>query len=91
MDISYIAKLARLKLTPEEEADFSRQLADVLRHVEKLEELDLKGVSPTFQTTGATDAVRPDRVDLERGLAQKEALAGTAYSRRGFFRVPKIL
>ena len=91
LDIDYIAKLARLKLTGEEEKRFSQQLTDVLDHVEKLKELDLKDVSPTFQTTGVTDVVREDRADAERVLTPDEALSNAGQKVRGFFRVPKVL
>ena len=47
IDIDYVANLARLALTPEEKALFSRQLGDVLRYVEKLGEVDVSQVEPT--------------------------------------------
>ncbi len=91
LNIDYIAKLAHLKLTAEEEKNFSRQLSDVLGHVEKLKELDFNGVDPTFQTTGVVDAVREDRIDSGRVLTQKKALSNAGQQVRGFFRVPKVL
>lgn len=91
LDIDYIAKLAHLKLTAEEEKNFSQQLSDVLIHVEKLKELDFNGIVSTFQTTGVVDAVREDRVDPGRVLTQKEALSNAGRQVRGFFRVPKVL
>lgn len=91
LDIEYIARLARLKLTDQEKKRFSRQLTSVLDHVEKLKELDLQGVPPTFQTTGITDGVREDRVEAERVLTSEEALSNAGRKVRGFFRIPKVL
>ena len=91
LDVKYIAQLARLKLTEQEEKRFSQQLADVLSHVDKLNELDLERVAPTFQTTGRTDAVRDDRIQRERILSIKEALSNAARKRGNFVRIPKVL
>lgn len=90
-DVEYIAKLARLKLTPRERERFSKQLADVLAHVRKLNKLDLSGIEPTFQTTGVTDVVREDKVKKERVLTQEEALSNAPDKKKGLFRIPKIL
>jgi len=91
LDIGYIAKLAHLHLTPEEETLFSRQLADILGHIDKLRELDLKDIPPTFQAAGTVDVTRKDLVDRQRVLSQEEALANAPDKERGFFRVPKVL
>ena len=82
LDIDYIAKLARLTLTSSEKERFSRELKDVLVHVEKLKEQDLKEVAPTFQTTGSTDTLREDAIEEKRILSPNEG---------GLFKVPKVL
>lgn len=91
LDIDYIAKLARLKLTPKEKERFSKQLTDILAHVEKLNELDLESVPPTFQTTGGTDVTREDKVEKERVLTQAEALSNAPDQKKSHFRIPKVL
>lgn len=90
LDISYIAQLARIKLTLKELERFSKQLADVLAYAEKLGKLNTKDVSPTFQTTGQVDVTREDKLEPERTFTQEEALSNTREKERGFFRVPKI-
>ncbi|GMR19191.1 MAG: Asp-tRNA(Asn)/Glu-tRNA(Gln) amidotransferase subunit GatC [Patescibacteria group bacterium] len=91
LDIEYIAHLAHLHLTASEKKKFSKQLSDILAHINKLGELNLDEVEPTFQTTGITDAVREDKAEDSRVLSQKEALSNAPETERGFFRVPKIL
>lgn len=61
-EIKHIAELARLKLTPEEEKEFSGQLETVLRYVEKLKEVDTKNIKETSQVSGLSDVFREDRV-----------------------------
>jgi len=91
LNIDYIARLARLTLTPQEKKSFSQQLSDVLAQIEELKKVNLAGVAPTFQTTGATDVLRQDEVQKERILTSQEALANTKEKARGHFRVPKML
>ncbi|PZR78233.1 MAG: Asp-tRNA(Asn)/Glu-tRNA(Gln) amidotransferase GatCAB subunit C, partial [Chthoniobacterales bacterium] len=44
IDVAYVARLARLNLTPEETQLFQEQLSDVLREAEKLTRVDVSGV-----------------------------------------------
>ena len=41
IDIDRVAQLARVELTAEEKAKFSRQLGDVLQHITQLEQVDV--------------------------------------------------
>jgi aspartyl-tRNA(Asn)/glutamyl-tRNA(Gln) amidotransferase subunit C len=40
-DVQYVARLARIALTPEEEEKFGAQLSHVLGYIEKLNQLDV--------------------------------------------------
>src|SRR3972149_9661698 len=82
LDIDYIARLARLVLTPQEKKSFSQQLSDVLVQIEELKKGDVTGVEPTFQPTGAADVLRKDEVREERILSAQEALANTKETAR---------
>ena len=46
-DVTRIAELARLELTPDELDLFTRQLGDILTYVEQIRALDTSGVTPT--------------------------------------------
>src|SRR5208283_283225 len=45
IDVTYVADLARLRLSPEEIATFQKQLGDVLGYVSQLAEVDVSQVS----------------------------------------------
>ena len=45
-DIKYVANLARIALTPDEEAKLGAQLGDILGYIKQLEELDVTDVEP---------------------------------------------
>ena len=50
LDVAYVARLARINLTEEEEKIFQKQLDDVLKYVEKLRQLDVTGVDAAAHT-----------------------------------------
>ncbi len=89
LDIKYVAHLARIELTPEEESLLGLQLADILAYVEKLKEAEIRGVEPTAHPFPMVNVTRPDEV--ARSLTSEEALANAPAQANGLFRVPKIV
>ena len=85
-----IAELARLELTADELALFTRQLDDILSYVEQIRSLDTTGVLPTSQLLN-----RPaDRDDLVRAsLSRGDLLANApdAAHEAGLFKVPQVI
>ena len=47
-EVEHVARLARLEVSPNEKEDLTRQMNRILQYVEKLNELDTTGVSPTW-------------------------------------------
>src|ERR1035438_1759754 len=47
IDVKYVAHLARISLSPDEEQKLSAQLGNILGYIEKLKEADVSGVDPT--------------------------------------------
>jgi aspartyl-tRNA(Asn)/glutamyl-tRNA(Gln) amidotransferase subunit C len=45
-EVEYVANLARLEITDKEKEKFTAQLNDILLYIDKLNELDTKGVEP---------------------------------------------
>ena len=62
-EVKHIAHLARLGLTDQEVEKFTLQLSSILEYVEKLQEVDTKGIEPTAQVTGLENVMRPDLVE----------------------------
>ena len=89
MDIRYVAHLARLALTPEEEARFGAQLGGVLEYFEKLKQADVSGVEPMAHTMPLVNVTRPDQV--RPSLPHAEALRNAPAAANGLFSVPKIV
>ena len=60
--ISRVAELARLNLSGEERAEFSRQLSDIIGYVEKINELDTSSIEPTDHIVEMKNVFRSDVV-----------------------------
>lgn len=89
IDVSHVAKLANLPLTPEEKKKFEKQLSETLDYVNKLGEIETKNVEPTSQVTGLENVMREDIATPS--LPQKEVLKNAKKTHNGFFKVPPIL
>ena len=89
IDVRYVAHLARLALSPDEEQQIGAQLASILGYIEKLKEVDVSGVTPTAHAFPLVNVTRPDEV--QPSLAQDEALRNAPAQANGLFLVPKIV
>jgi aspartyl-tRNA(Asn)/glutamyl-tRNA(Gln) amidotransferase subunit C len=89
IDVKYVAHLARLALTPEEEKTIGAQLGNVLGYIEKLKEVDVSGVEPTAHAFPLVNVTRPDEV--RPSLSHEDALRNAPATANGLFIVPKIL
>jgi len=88
-DVKYVAHLARIALTPEEEQKLGEQLGQILGYVEKLEELDVSGVEPTAHAAPLVNVTRPDEV--RPSLPHVEAMRNAPAQANDLFTVPKIV
>jgi aspartyl-tRNA(Asn)/glutamyl-tRNA(Gln) amidotransferase subunit C len=89
LDVKYVAHLARLALTPEEEKQLGAQLGNILGYIEKLRELDVSGVEPTAHAVPMVNVTRADEV--RPSLSHEEALRNAPRKSGGLFVVPKIV
>ena len=88
-DVRYVAKLARLALTAEEEGVYGAQLADILGHVGALNALDTSDVAATAQVIESRNVWRDD---VERPcLPRAEVLEEAPQTQGAYFRVPRII
>ena len=88
IDVTYVADLARLRLSPEEIATFQKQLGDVLGYVSQLNEVDVSHVA----TSGAPDLRNMLRQDvLAPSLTPEQALANAPRQDNNLFVVPRMI
>jgi aspartyl-tRNA(Asn)/glutamyl-tRNA(Gln) amidotransferase subunit C len=89
IDVKYVAHLARLELTPEEEKKFGAQLGHVLGYVEKLKELDVTHVEPTAHAMPRVNVTRAD--ETRPSIPHADAMRNAPAQAGGLFIVPKIV
>ena len=87
-DVRYVAKLARLRLEPDEISRMTGELGKILSHIDKMEELDTAGVPPTAHVLDVVNVTRADRVT--ESLPRDEALRNAPAVSDDCFRVPRM-
>lgn len=89
IDVKYVAHLARLSLTPEEERLFAGQLGQVLEYVDQLRKVDVSQVEPMAHAVPRVNVMRPDLP--QASLPHEDALRNAPAQANGLFVVPKIV
>jgi aspartyl-tRNA(Asn)/glutamyl-tRNA(Gln) amidotransferase subunit C len=89
IDIKYVAHLARIALSPDEEKKLAAQLGGILGYIEKLNELDVAGIEPTAHAVPLVNVTRAD--EIRESLSHENALRNAPKQANGLFIVPKIV
>lgn len=78
-DILKVARLSKLELTEEQITQYQKEIQAIVEYVEHLRAADVKGLEPTNQVSGLTNATRSDEVrefasavDLLKNLPDQE-------------------
>ena len=87
--VRHVARLSRLELTDAQAERFAEQLAHVLEHVGKLEQVDVTGVEPMAHALDLANVLRDDAE--QQGLTSDQALANAPDRNPPFFKVPKVI
>ncbi|MCC6731560.1 MAG: Asp-tRNA(Asn)/Glu-tRNA(Gln) amidotransferase subunit GatC [Chthonomonadales bacterium] len=88
-DVRKVALLARLELDDDEIERQSRRINELMARFEALQQIDVTGVEPTFQSVPMCNVLRED--EPRPSLHREELLANAPESRDGLFIVPRIL
>ena len=90
-DVERVATLARLAITSAEREQFAKQLTDILRYVEQVQQVDTSDVLATSHPLWAESAWREDTP--QPSLPTSEALANAPDANQDavLFRVPKVI
>ena len=87
--VRHIGKLSRIELSDAEVETFARQLGDVLKYFDKLNELDTANVQPMAHAVELVNVLADDVVSP--GLTTEQALANAPAREGNFYKVPKVL
>ena len=89
LDVGYVASLARINLNASEQEIFQKQLADVLRYVEKLRQADVTDVEPAAHALPMFNVFREDAP--REWFTAEQALSNAPRKANGLFIVPKVV
>jgi aspartyl-tRNA(Asn)/glutamyl-tRNA(Gln) amidotransferase subunit C len=88
-NVQYVAHLARIQLSPDEEQKLGAQLGNIIGFVEQLKTLGVSHVEPTAHAVPTVNVTRADEV--RPSLAHDDALRNAPAQANGLFIVPKIV
>jgi aspartyl-tRNA(Asn)/glutamyl-tRNA(Gln) amidotransferase subunit C len=88
-NVAYIAELARLRFTEDEQDKMTRELNMILHYIEKLNEVDTVGVEPLSSIHDPANVLRDD-VEMP-SLSNADALKNAPDRQDRFFKVPKVI
>ncbi len=86
--IRKVARIARLRLTGEEEEAFAKDLYNILDSFKILQKVNPKA-KPAYQPIEIRNVMREDGV--REGLSQEDALANAGNREKGQFKGPKAI
>lgn len=88
-EIQHIARLSKVYLSPEEEAEMAKDLETILSYFQKIKELPTENILPALSPIEICNVVRED---IEKASLPLDAIAKNSPSfEEGFFIVPKVL
>jgi len=88
-NIKHLSDLANLKLTDRDFKKFPKQLSEILDYFKLLNQLNIKKVEPTAQTTGLENITREDKPD--KSLDSDQVLSNVKKKHKNFFIVKAVL
>jgi aspartyl-tRNA(Asn)/glutamyl-tRNA(Gln) amidotransferase subunit C len=89
-DINKISVLARIELNDDEKERISGQFVQILKHIDKLNELDTSNVEPTSHVLPIQNVFREDKNE-NNFPGDGDYLSQAPSHDQGHYEVPKIL
>lgn len=89
IDLKHVARLARLHFSDEELQKFESQVEEILKFVDQLKAVDVKGIEPTSHPLKLSNVFREDKP--APAFPVEEVLKRAPKSKGRFFEVPKII
>lgn len=88
-DVEYVANLAKLELSQKEKIKFQKELDNIIKYIDQLNELNTENIPITSHVVPLQNVFREDRAFPS--LPQDKALANAPKKKDGFFKVPKVI
>lgn len=89
-DVLKLASLSKIKLRDDEVDKFVVELDAIVKYVEQIDSVDVKGLEPTDQVTGLENVTRPDEA-VDYGVTPEELLKNAPALKENQIKVKRIL
>ncbi|MBR0461009.1 Asp-tRNA(Asn)/Glu-tRNA(Gln) amidotransferase subunit GatC [Candidatus Saccharibacteria bacterium] len=89
-EINHLAQLSNFSLSDEEAKSLGTDLENIIKYISQLDELDVKGVEPTYQVFEMENVWRPDEIQPQEA-DREQLLALTKEQQDNQIKVPKVL
>lgn len=87
--VDKIAELARLEFNDADKENIKKDLSKILTYIDKLNEIDTKGVEPLIHISDEFNVLRNDVA--EENFTQEEALKNAPAKNSDYIKIPKVL
>ncbi|SKA76290.1 Asp-tRNA(Asn)/Glu-tRNA(Gln) amidotransferase subunit GatC [Desulfobaculum bizertense] len=87
--VAKVARLARLHLSEDEQAQFSGQLGNILEYMDELGQADTEGIEPLYSPIENMSCLRDDEV--RESSNRDDVMANAPESDGKYFIVPRIV
>ena len=87
--IERLAELSKLEFDANEKTEIMEDLQKMLNFVQKLDEVDTRGIAPLMFMTNEVNRLRTDEAKLE--ITKDEALKNAPKRDSDYFKVPKVI
>lgn len=88
-EVEKIAELARLEFNENEIEHLTKDMNQILHHMDKLNELDTSNVEPLSHPIEVKNVFRDD--ELKSSIKREDALKNAPDKDEEFFKVPKVI
>lgn len=87
-DIEHVATLARIEISPQDQAKITGQLSVILDYVEELSKAPTDEVAPIEQISGLKNISRQD--EITESLSVEQVLSNAPEKEKNFFKTKQI-
>ncbi len=89
IDIRHLSKLANIELDKKEEKKLQKDLDAIIKHIQKIHEVDTKGLPETIHPNLTSLMLRNDKVG--KSLSRDVVLLNKENSKDGYFTVERLI
>jgi len=90
-EVQHIAKLARLGLREKEIEKMKGELSKILDYIEKLKEVDISKIKPTFHSVEIKNVMREDKINEKLKIKSEKLLKLAPETKNDYLKVKKVI